>query len=176
MQVQMLASESIPASGAGRVPGALALALDTVRSSGLRGLWLGQTGTLLRETFGSGAWFTTFELVSRWFRRRRPGANDDLPTQARNDLPTWQLLVSGAAAGMAYNVILFPADSIKSAIQTHAELNPGARRLTFAETGRRIYVARGLKGLYAGCGVTILRSMPSSAMIFGIYSELEKRF
>ena len=36
--------------------------------------------------------------------------------------------------------------------------------------------AQGLRGLYAGCGITIARSVPSSAVIFWIYDGLRKRF
>jgi ornithine carrier protein len=73
-----------------------------------------------------------------------------------------------------YNVTLFPADSIKSAIQTAAELNPAAPRLGFIQMGRQIWRTRGIKGLYAGCGLTCLRSGPSSAVIFLLYETLEK--
>jgi ornithine carrier protein len=80
---------------------------------------------------------------------------------------------------MAYNLVLFPADSVKSAMQTEDELRPaakGAKRRGFVQVGKEIYARRGLKGLYAGCGVTCLRSAPSSAMIFLIYETLESNF
>jgi ornithine carrier protein len=34
----------------------------------------------------------------------------------------------------------------------------------------------GLKGLYRGCGITVLRAAPSSAVIFTTYDALIKRF
>ncbi|EGF96900.1 uncharacterized protein MELLADRAFT_92093 [Melampsora larici-populina 98AG31] len=46
----------------------------------------------------------------------------------------------------------------------------------FIEFGKAIVKARGWRGLYAGCGVTCLRSGPSSALIFWIVSRLESRF
>ena len=84
-------------------------------------------------------------------------------------------MVSGAIAGMSYNLILFPADSVKSAMQTWAELNPTSKRLGFWEMAGRIWRTRGLKGMYAGCGLTVMRAAPSSAMIFLIYETLDKR-
>jgi ornithine carrier protein len=149
--------------------GPLALISDTFRRQGLRGLWLGQTGTLLRETGGSAAWFGAYETSTRLFIT-------SYKYTSKSDLAAWQLMLSGALAGVSYNVILFPADSIKSTMQTFAELNPGSKRSSFLETGKRIFRTRGVKGLYAGCGLTCLRSGPSSAMIFFLFQRLEQNF
>ena len=149
--------------------GPIALISDTFRRQGIKGLWLGQTGTLLRETGGSAAWFGAYETSTRLFISQ-------YNYNSKSDLSAWQLMLSGALAGVSYNVILFPADSIKSNMQTFAELNPGAMRSSFMETGKRIFRTRGLKGLYAGCGLTCLRSGPSSAMIFFLFQRLEQNF
>jgi hypothetical protein len=86
------------------LPGPLAIIRQTVASHGFRGLWLGQSGTLLRETGGSSAWFTAFEMVSRAFMRQRERerglATGEL---GKADLKAWELCVAGAAAGMSYN-------------------------------------------------------------------------
>lgn len=174
MQVQMIAKEqaaltsSSSASGAAStsasaairaLPGPVALARQVVASDGVAGLWLGQTGTLLRETGGGVAWFLAFEATCREFMSRRSKTNR--PDQ-KSDLSSLELVTAGAAAGIGYNVILFPADCIKSTIQTEKELKPHQPLAGFLETGARIYKQRGIRGLYAGCGITCLRSAPSS--------------
>jgi ornithine carrier protein len=154
-------------------PGPFAIVANTLRTRGISGLWLGQTGTLLRETGGSMAWFVAFEAVSRWFVKRRQANASEGVRVAKSDLPAWQLMASGACAGISYNFILYPADSIKSTIQTAEEMGGGDPKLKsrgFLQVGRDIYRSRGLKGLYNGCGLTCMRSAPSSAMIFLIYS------
>ncbi|WWD21617.1 hypothetical protein CI109_106103 [Kwoniella shandongensis] len=156
--------------------GPLGLIVDTVRTSGLRGLWLGQTGTLIRETGGSAAWFSTYEFAARYFISRHQSTIVDDRKASKADLRTWELMASGALAGMSYNVILFPADSVKSSMQTSAELNPHKPAPGFWPTAKMIWKMRGLRGMYAGCGLTVLRSAPSSAMIFLMYETLEKRF
>jgi len=91
----------------------------------------------------------------------------------------WESALSGASAGVLYNLALFPADTVKSTMQTEEELRPRAKgvpRSTFFGLFRDIYVKRGLGGLYAGCGITIARSVPSSALIFLIYDGLRTRF
>ncbi|ORY20912.1 mitochondrial carrier domain-containing protein [Naematelia encephala] len=192
MQVQMLAREgafshlapstlstqpSITLHTLPPLQGPLSLIASTVRTHGLRGLWLGQMGTLFRETGGSSAWFTSYEVSSKFFLRRLQLSKPDPDqTLTKSDLPAWQLMASGAVAGMSYNIVLFPADSVKSAMQTWAELHPDKPRLGFWAMASRIWKGRGLRGLYAGCGLTVARAAPSSAMIFGIYETLVGRF
>lgn len=158
--------------------GPLTLLRRTVATDGIRGLWLGQTGTLLRETGGGVAWFLAFESASRYLvSRKRTQLNRSDVT--KKDLSALELIGAGALAGVSYNVVLFPADSVKSTMQTEREMlssqTGGKWKGTgFLGTFKKIYSTRGIKGLYAGCGVTCLRSAPSSAIIFLLYNKLEK--
>jgi len=182
MQVQMLApgvvaGQPVPTR---RLQGPFSILRSVIATNGFKGLWLGQTGTLLRESGGSAAWFTMNEFVANLFVMRRE-RNAHLPAHSlsKKDLNAWELGISGACAGIAYNVSLFPADSVKSALQTEEELRPrapGVPRPTFFQTFKSMYNARGIRGLYAGLGVTVARSAPSSAMIFLIYDGLNKKF
>ena len=137
MQVQMLVSApaALPsAPGAASVrslPGPLAIIAHTFRTTGLRGFWLGHTGTLIRETGGSAAWFSTKEFVASLLLARHPqpyspsSSTDAYDTQAATrprDLASWESALSGACAGASYNLALFPADTVKSTMQTEAEL------------------------------------------------------
>lgn len=196
MQVQMLVSApaALPsAPGAASVrslPGPLAIIAHTFRTTGLRGFWLGHTGTLIRETGGSAAWFSTKEFVASLLLARHPqpyspsSSTDAYDTQAATrprDLASWESALSGACAGASYNLALFPADTVKSTMQTEAELRPGSApagggRRSFWGVGREMYRAQGIRGLYAGCGVTVARSIPSSAVIFWIYDGLKARY
>jgi mitochondrial ornithine carrier protein len=182
MQVQMLA----PANSSGtitapaRLPGPISVLMSVIRTSGFRGLWLGQSGTFIRETGGSAAWFGTKEYVASLLIARRRKHSQDSGSSSQ-ELLTWESALSGACAGVAFNFVLFPADTVKSAIQTEEELRPrgvgiNTPKSTFMGTFRQMYKAQGIRGLYAGCGITIARSMVSSAMIFVIYDELNRRF
>ncbi|KAF4596183.1 hypothetical protein EYR38_007558 [Pleurotus pulmonarius] len=72
MQVQMLVNPpSATASGHGRAKGPISVLLSVIRTTGLRGLWLGQTGTLIRETGGTAAWFSTKEFVATYLVNKR---------------------------------------------------------------------------------------------------------
>ncbi|KAF8157024.1 mitochondrial carrier domain-containing protein [Crassisporium funariophilum] len=174
---------SIPASAA-RPPGIIALVRSIVDSYGVRGLWLGHTGTLLRETGGSAAWFVTKEWVARKLVERRVQAarSSNPSSQPSTALLTWESALSGALAGAVGALVFYPADTVKSAIQTEEELRPRGRKIaaggksTFVGTFRKMYVRHGVRGLYAGCGMTVARAVPSSGIIFVVYDGLSAWF
>lgn len=186
MQVQMLVTPTGTAA-LQKLPGPIDVLTNVVRNGGLRGLWLGQTATLIRETGGTAAWLSTKELVGRLLVARRTkntGKPVAVTSSGSVELRPWESALSGACAGAAFNLVLFPADTVKSAIQTEEELRPTKQVLggkppqspTFFGTFRAMWKAQGMRGLYAGCGITIARSIPSSAIIFVIYDGLNKYF
>ncbi len=91
------------------------------------------------------------------------------------ELKAWESAVSGAFAGGMFNLILFPADTVKSVMQTEEEFEASWKREREAQAifsgirSRRCMVKVVFRGLYAGCGITVARSIPSSAIIFLIF-------
>ncbi|KAG0225794.1 hypothetical protein BGW41_004547 [Actinomortierella wolfii] len=150
---------------------------------GLRGFYLGHFPTFLREVGGGAAWFGSYEAVCRFWiaheQAKLPVGSSKKVTQA--DLSAPYLMSAGAIAGMAYNFILFPADCIKSHMQTMDELRAhqeevGTTRKGFWATGKEIFRSEGIRGLYRGCGITVVRAAPTSAIIFMTYELLSRRF
>jgi len=181
-------------------PGPLGVIRETVQAHGIRGLWLGHTGTLVRETGGTAAWFAVKEIVADALLRRRRAqeafqtyaqqpSSQSSPSNASlgTELRPWESAFSGAVAGGVCVLAFYPADTVKSAMQTEDELRPpGARTATvskhaaaarsspqtFTSTLVRMYSAHGLRGLYAGCGMTVARAVPSSGIVFVVYDGL----
>ncbi|KAK9469161.1 mitochondrial carrier domain-containing protein [Lipomyces arxii] len=150
--------------GSKQVPGASTLIAQVYRESGVLGFWRGQLGTLFRETGGSAAWFGAYEYVSSILAKRRPHESGQ-----RNTLG--ESVIAGAIAGISYNLSLFPADSIKSRMQTESILS-GTSDRGFWTVGKDMYRAGGISALYRGCGMTAMRAAPSSAIIFFTYEYL----
>ncbi len=173
-----------------RPPGPIALIRSIVDSYGVRGLWLGHTGMLVRETGGTAAWFMVKEWVARKLVARRiqhsPYATASDGTRvpriaANTELLPWESAFSGALAGAFGALVFYPADTVKSAIQTQEELRPRTGSLkplssSFLGTFRLMWMKHGLKGLYAGCGMTVARAVPSSGIIFVVYDGLTAYF
>ncbi|PWW79366.1 mitochondrial carrier [Tuber magnatum] len=148
-----------------KLAGPIGLLGEVYRVHGLKGLWHGQVGTFLRETGGSAAWFGSYEYISKTFRKWR----------GRSSSTAGEMMAAGAAAGVSYNFILFPADSVKSRMQTEAIGIRGDRK-GFVQVATGIYRASGIRGLYRGCGLTCMRSAPSSAVIFLVYESMKEYF
>jgi len=155
-------------------PKPLSLISSVYRHYGIAGFWHGQMGTLIREMGGSAAWFGAYESVTLAFKNMQK----ENKTIADTSLPLYQQMIAGAAAGMSYNFLFYPADTIKSRMQTEAvgALLPGQKQKTFGSVARAVWRQHGLKGMYRGCGITVARSAPSSAIIFSIYEYLKKSF
>jgi ornithine carrier protein len=77
---------------------------------------------------------------------------------------------------MMYNFLFFPADTVKSRMQTSPIGEGAAQQRSFAGECAALWQQAGLKGFYRGCGITVLRSVPSSAFIFIVYDGLKKYF
>ncbi|KIY45113.1 mitochondrial carrier [Fistulina hepatica ATCC 64428] len=185
------------------LPGPFSIVASIVRTQGFQGLWVGHLGTLLRETFGTAAWFVSKEYVGRKLVERRT-----LPTlgggggSVDDKLLPWESAVAGAIGGATCVLTMYPIDTVKSAMQTEDELQfltsaqskasrrsalgvptrselaptlDSARR-TFYGMLRQMYRTHGLRGLYAGCGMTVAQAAPSSAIVFLVYDGLSGWF
>ncbi|CAG8482669.1 14309_t:CDS:2 [Acaulospora colombiana] len=179
-KIPMAATRNEPSVVATRpaYTGPMSIIKYTIKEHGIGGLYRGHFGTLIRETFGGAAWFGTYEFVSRLFmkQRERSMSIDGLSPSRKTDLSAIQLMISGACAGMAYNITIFPVDSIKSQVQTDEEmmLYMGKKvvKRGFFRVGKEIYKNNGIPGFYRGCGITVARAAPSSAIIFMTYETV----
>lgn len=141
--------------------GMISLVLELYRANGLRGFWRGQFSTLIRESGGSCCWFSIYELSLR--RLRSPDAT-------KKDNSQGDMLIAGALAGVGYNTLFFPADTVKSRMQTNAST------AGLISTIKEIWSHQGFRGLFKGWGITVLRAAPSNAMIFWVYETLMRRY
>ncbi|CAL9730810.1 mitochondrial ornithine transporter 1 [Monosporozyma unispora] len=129
--------------------------MNVLKTNGVTGLWQGQSSTFIRESFGGVAWFATYELVKSKLKERHPLDKDN---------KTWELLVSGASAGLAFNASIFPADTVKSIMQTE--------HTTIKKAITKIITRYGFKGFYRGLGITLIRAVPANATVFYTYETL----
>eukprot|EP00047_Mylnosiga_fluctuans_P012417 m.25928 g.25928 ORF g.25928 m.25928 type:complete len:297 (-) comp4221_c0_seq1:288-1178(-) len=136
--------------------------IRTVREEGLiRGLYRGGGATLAREIPGNFAWFSTYEATCKLMRP---------PNGTHDSLGPWHHMFAGGLSGMAYWTAFFPADTVKSCVQT----NPAMARLGFWGVMGAIYRAGGIPALYRGWTVTVSRAMPSNALLFVSFEMVEK--
>ncbi|KAI0175896.1 mitochondrial carrier [Hypoxylon sp. FL1284] len=157
-------------------PSVMSVIRDVYKHEGVRGFWHGQMGTFLRESGGCAAWFGSKETTTKIFHllnERSAASQMEKDMLATEVLPLWQQAVAGASAGMSYNFLFFPADTVKSRMQTTPVGGSGQNR-TFWQEGKTLWNQHGLRGFYRGCGITVLRSAPSSAFIFMVFDGLKR--
>jgi len=131
----------------------------TITADGVRGMYSGLTCTLLREIPGNFAWFGVYESI---IAMMTPEGT------SRHDLPIPVHMLAGGTAGVAYWTAFFPADVVKSKIQT----DPTLQKESFVKVMKLIYRTKGIRGLYAGWGVTCMLTAPSHAVIFAMYETV----
>ncbi|CAG8451619.1 20189_t:CDS:1 [Racocetra fulgida] len=157
--------------------GPLSVIKHTFKQHGIRGFYCGHSGTFIRETSGGAIWFGTYEFVSKMFMHQKAKTMKiDKNSIKKSDINPIQLMIAGACAGMAYNLFVFPADSIKSQMQTEEEMMQATGKTVtkrgFIRVARDLYKADGIPGFYRGCGITVARAAPSSAIIFMTYVSI----
>ncbi|KAL2111474.1 hypothetical protein VUR80DRAFT_9964 [Thermomyces stellatus] len=148
---------------------------DIYRHHGLRGFFHGGVGTLIREAGGGAAWFGAKETVSKMFydlRVKSAATDEEKQSILSRPLPLWQQAAAGASGGVSYNFLFFPADTIKSRMQT-TPIGGSVEKKSFVVEGVSLWKEHGLRGMYRGCGITCLRSAPSSAFIFMVFDGLK---
>jgi len=150
-----------------RYKGPLDCFRQTWRADGLRALYTGHTATMLREIPGGAAYFGMYEVFVKAFT----------PVgKTKDDVHPLLLACAGSCGGVAYWTIFFPADTVKSKMQTDSQSQGVVKKSSsFSSTFSSTFRKEGPKGLYAGLGVTLLRAVPSNFCIFFCY-ELTMRF
>ena len=146
-----------------RYPSVPACIRTTVREEGAGALMTGLPATLVREVPGNACWFGFYELTLR---------NCFIPQgKTRADAPWWAFPISGGVGGVFYWSVLFPADTVKTRMQTDAAY----QRLGFVRCFRSMWAQGGARLMYSGFGITLCRAFPANATIFGVYELTDKK-
>merc|ERR1719447_1443055 len=92
-------------------PGPADCVAQIIKAEGVQGLWRGNLGCLSREIPGNLAWFGAYELVLRGIQMSRG-------YERKADVPVAWSALAGSCAGVCYWAVPFPADTVKSKLQT----------------------------------------------------------
>ncbi|KIX00955.1 uncharacterized protein Z518_10021 [Rhinocladiella mackenziei CBS 650.93] len=149
---------------------------DIWKRQGLRGLYYGGTITSLRDAFGYGWYFWSYELSKRLLLSRQP---DPFISPSATEV-----LISGGIAGIITWVSIYPLDVIKTRLQAQPSwqperqtLLPGTNSLsgrdqTSLGIAREIWRTTGLRGFYHGVGICSLRAFIVNAVQVGSHPAL----
>ncbi|EGI70076.1 Solute carrier family 25 member 40 [Acromyrmex echinatior] len=136
-----------------------------VRYSGISGLWMGLSSTLLRDVPFSAIYWLNYETIKRLYSSQQ--------TFTFN-------LVAGAVAGSVSAFFTIPFDVVK----THRQIEMGEKEIYSDKPIRssttwtiiqRIYYQNGLKGLFTGLIPRLVKVAPACAIMIATF-EHGKRF
>lgn len=143
---------------------------DVWKHQGIRGLYYGGLITSIRDGFGYGWYFWSYELSKRLLLSR--GADPFAPPT------TSDVLISGGIAGVVTWLSIYPLDVVKTRLQTQPSGNPEQQGLLRTNNdsltpksaknslvvAHEIWQDSGLRGFYRGIGVCSLRAFIVNAV------------
>jgi solute carrier family 25 carnitine/acylcarnitine transporter 20/29 len=113
--------------------GFLDCASKIIKNHGIRGMYQGLGGTILRDVPANACYFGFYE----WSKRSMITTEKTV-----DDLPSWKLLLSGGIGGIAYWSLTYPADVIKSTMQTDSTIKEERNFLTIVETAKKFILKK----------------------------------
>lgn len=150
------------ASGA-RYAGPIDCATQIIKQEGVRGLWRGNGACLVREIPGNIAWFGGYELVVKAVQWGHG-------YERKSEVPLAWSALAGSVAGVCYWGVPFPADTVKSKLQT----DPRFLGKSFVDVFRTVLKEEGVAGLYRGAAITCIRVGPAHALLFVVYEAADR--
>ncbi|CAI5702124.1 hypothetical protein KXD40_000495 [Peronospora effusa] len=125
------------------------------KEEGLKGLFRGYSALLLRDVPFSFFFFGSYQAFTSTVAKV-------LGKESKNDLNPLAILASGGLAGASSWGIMFPADVLKSRMQTASSTEPLSLRGAF----RAVYSEFGIHGFYRGWSAAVLRAFPANGSLF----------
>ena len=137
---------------------------DSVRTAGIRTLFLGYSATILRDVPFSGIYFCFYEFFKPYLRLM-----NSLSVDSQN------FISAGGAAAIAGTLTL-PFDVIKTRQQMLlGDKLVGSSKISFISTYKHIVTNDGPRALLSGFGPRLLKVIPACAIMMSSY-EFTKRY
>lgn len=138
-------------------------AMATAQLGGIAEMYRGNVAMLIREIPGCTAYFLTFQLVGRALL---------VDGETVHTSALWKHLLAGGLAGVAFWTALYPADVVKTRMQTQVHAT-GAPPASFSRSFAQLFRKEGLRGMYRGWGITAARAFPANAVLLAVYQKVD---
>lgn len=140
-----------------------------VKKEGVKGLYKGMAAPLAGISPIFAVYFAGFD-AGKSIARSVGGNGPDEP------LSTGQIAFAGGFSAIPGSAIMVPGDRIKIILQSQDALPPGAPRYNGPiDAVKGIYGEAGIRGLYKGTALTLMRDGPGSVAYYGVYEILKTK-
>ncbi|KAA8495075.1 Mitochondrial carnitine/acylcarnitine carrier-like protein [Porphyridium purpureum] len=154
----------LQAAAKGVYKGPIDVAKQLLASAGPAGLFRGYVPTVMREVPGCAIYFATYEGLKKAFAKQKDVSVAQLGTA--------EIMTSGSLAGLAFWCSVYPADVVKTLIQTDSDTHPRFRSTWHCL--REIVAKDGVRALYRGAAPCFVRAAPSNAVCFVVYEGVAR--
>jgi len=154
MQVQSIKAASNPGL---KQPNMMETVKSSIQYNGIRGPFQGLSATLLRNIPANAVYFGSFECFKGMACKQYNCKTSDLSVGA--------LFSMGGLAGSLYWALLFPADVIKSKMQSDVVKKSDRKYKSILQSAGSLYKQGGLKVFYRGFLPCMLRSTPANGIM-----------
>lgn len=142
------------------------------KTEGLRGFLKGYQGMMLRDAPGFAWYFTFYE----WSKRKLGVSEADkgtpeFETKSKFEV-NFALVMSGGVAGQTSWLICYPADFLKTRLQTAP---PGCTKNIY-QIASQIYRDHGILSMYRGIHVQLIRAFPANAVGMVVFEHARNFF
>lgn len=139
---------SVSSSGTEIFKGPIPLIRSIYSQYGMKGIFKGQSITLLREGIGYGVYFSFYEnLIQMEIQKQKESKQLHFK---RSDIPAWKLCTFGGLSGYVLWISIFHLDVIKTKIQTDGFTKATNKYGGILQCSQKIWLDGGLKGFYRG--------------------------
>ncbi|KAG8379939.1 hypothetical protein BUALT_Bualt07G0141800 [Buddleja alternifolia] len=145
---------------------ASAILRRVVSTEGPFALYRGMAAPLASVTFQNAIVFQTYAILSRAF---------DQNTKA-DDPPSYKgVTLGGIGTGAIQSLLLSPVELVKIRLQLQSKTDTLANQSGPVHIARIILRTQGLRGIYRGLGITVLRDAPAHGVYFFTYEYIREQ-
>ncbi|EGV65872.1 mitochondrial aspartate-glutamate transporter agc1 [Yamadazyma tenuis] len=154
----------------GEIPHKQLTAGQIIKQLGVKGLYKGASACLLRDVPFSAIYFPTYANIKKHIFNFDP---EDV--NKKQNLNTFELLISGAMAGAPAAFFTTPADVIKTRLQMERKSNE-VKYSGITHAFRVILKEEGLSAFFKGSLARVFRSSPQFGFTLASYELLQRMF
>eukprot|EP00743_Colponemidia_sp_Colp-15_P001943 GILK01002115.1.p1 GENE.GILK01002115.1~~GILK01002115.1.p1 ORF type:complete len:310 (-),score=50.22 GILK01002115.1:112-1041(-) len=155
-------SQTVVAGAAPQFSGVGDAASQIFSRYGLRGVYQGLGSTAIRNIPANSLYFGFYELSKK------------VLTPVGEDPSVGALFLSGGIGGLAYWSFIYPAEMIKTRIQSDSIVRGERQYKHFLDCFTKTYRHEGAGALFKGFSACMLRAFPANAACFLAYEQAKK--
>jgi solute carrier family 25 carnitine/acylcarnitine transporter 20/29 len=155
-------------TGTGAAAGASVLGTmrQTLMKEGVRGLYRGVSAPLVASTPIYALSFWGYDVGQRTVRFFK--------TDKTSDLTLPEIAMAGGLSAFPCTAVMAPTERIKCLLQVQSHVNGKPQYSGMPDCAMQVYREGGIRSLYKGTALTLMRDIPGSIAWFGTY-EIIKR-